>query len=461
MIESQSFYRMGSLIALTAVSQRPGSSSRIAPLLALAWLCLLPPSEAASECNVPSSANAYRPPDYASPPFDCTGHDSIDLTNRGLPSFDMNATLQFETCSTITTLWLGCNNFVTLERGAFQGLSKLQTLFLRFNPVLHTLIPGVFKGLGKLYTLWLNYNPTLVTLSPRVFEGLTKLQTLCLGGNQALSLESFTEASTDLNQLTKIVLLNSGITAVPNGFFANLPKLKYIKMSRNPSVCKVVDSSAPGKVTCKCASDYFNSSQKMAGGGDGYCLCPAGQYVRINSCSQCPANTYSDVPNTSPNCTSCAPGNISEVGSTDASQCRVNPLLKAQAQLTAETAAKLTAQTTAREASEEKNAALQKAIIAANLTAETTANLTAETAAKLTAETTAREASEERNAAQERENLIIIFSAIAVVLLMVFGGAWLYYLHKTNLALTKQLNEGLLTQVAEQHEEMVYLRNWR
>ena len=134
---------------------------------------------------------------------------------------------------------------------------------------------------------------------------------------------------------------------------------------------------------------------------------------------QCPANHYSDVPNTLPNCTACASGNTSEVGSTDASQCRVKPLLKGQAQLTAETAA------------------------------------------KLTAETTAREASEERNAAKKRENLIIISSAIAVVLLMVFGGAWLYYFHRNNLALTKQLNESILTQVTEQHEEMVHLRNWR
>ena len=104
------------------------------------------------------------------------------------------------------------------------------------------------------------------------------------------------------------------------------------------------------------------------------------------------------MPNTLPDCTACATGKASEVGSTEASHCLDNPLLQAE---------------------------------------------------------------KERNAAQERKNLITILSAIVVVLLMVLGGAWRSYFHRTNLALTKQLNEGLLTQVAEQHEEMVYLRNWR
>ena len=258
-------------------------------------------------------------------PFDCTGYSAIDLTDRGLTSpFDMNKTLQFETCSTIITLWLGCNNFVTLERGTVQWLSKLEKLWLSNNPALRTIIPGVFQGLGALQilylsnnpvldtlspgvfeglialkTLWLTFNPALSTLSPGVFQGLSKLYTLYLSYNQAirtlspgvfqgldalrvlslnsnpsLRLESLTEASTDLNQLEAIYLQNSGVSVVRNGLFVNLPKLTDISMSGNPSVCQM-DPSAPGRVTCKCASDYFNYSQELPGGGDGYCLATA------------------------------------------------------------------------------------------------------------------------------------------------------------------------------------------
>jgi hypothetical protein len=109
------------------------------------------------------------------------------------------------------------------------------------------------------------------------------------------------------------------------------------------------------------------------------------------------------------------------------------------------------------QAEKERNAALKKA----QLQAERADNATA---ARLTAETTAREASEEKNTAEDRENKIIILSSwagVIALLLLVIGGDVLYRFHRKNLALTMQLNEGLLTQVAEQHEEMVYLRNWR
>ena len=61
-----------------------------------------------------------------------------------------------------------------------------------------------------------------------------------------------------------------------------------------------------------------------------------------------------------------------------------------------------------------------------------------------------------------------MLSAIVVVLLTVIGGVVLYRSNLKNLALTKQLNKGLLTQVAEQDQilssqgvEIAYLRDWR
>ena len=66
------------------------------------------------------------------------------------------------------------------------------------------------------------------------------------------------------------------------------------------------------------------------------------------------------------------------------------------------------------------------------------------------------------------EIITIMLSAIVVVLLTVIGGVVLYRSNLKNLALTKQLNKGLLTQVAEQDQilssqgvEIAYLRDWR
>ena len=241
-IESHSPCGMSPLIiiAATAVSQRPGSSSPIAPLLTLAWLCLLPLSEA-SECSVPSSA--YRPPPDAQLPFNCTGYDIIDLTVRGLTSpFDLNKTLQFETCSTITQLYLGCNNFVTLERGAFEGLDKLNTLCLKNNQALHTLIPETFEGLGKLQSLWLGANPVLDTLSPGVFRGLSKLRGLSLGGNLALD-TLIPGVFQELGALQTLFLsYNPSLRTLIPGVFQGLGKLETLDLNNNP----VLRTLSPG-----------------------------------------------------------------------------------------------------------------------------------------------------------------------------------------------------------------------
>ena len=95
---------------------------------------------------------------------------------------------------------------------------------------------------------------------------MSALKKLFLSFNMALNLERFTEASTGLNQMTKTVLRGCGFMAVPDGSFANLPNLKTISMRYNLSVCEV-EPSVLGKVTCNCASDYFNNSQEMPGGG--------------------------------------------------------------------------------------------------------------------------------------------------------------------------------------------------
>ena len=433
----------------------------------LSWLWLLPLGVQCS-CNLADMHipnDAYKPAADVQPPFDCSGQTVMDLTHRGLRFLD-NTTFNLDSCKHVEKIYLSCNDFTTIGNGSFNGLS-LQILYLSSNPSLATISTGAFNGLIVHLQLHLNINPSLVsintgafyglivgvldlrnnrllaTVTPGAFNGLN-VHTLWLSYNPSLRLDTLGGVLSPLTMLNQLYLASSGITVVPVGLFANLTdQLMNLNMANNPSQCTLDES----KVTCKCATSYFDHSQQLSGGDDGNCICLAGQYTKFGMCQQCPPNTYSNKPNEHQNCTACSDKYISNVGSTNASDCHIDPVIQAQQETL--------------KAQQETLKAQQQAInaSAAQLQAQQEARLQAERANNATAENLRLE--QERNDAQERENLITIFSAIVVVLVMVIGGAWLYYFHKKNLALTKQLNEGLQARVSEQHEEIAYLRDWR
>ena len=328
---------------------------------------------------------------------------SLDLDVN--PSLVVLSTGAFTGLTVHWTLGLSFCGLRTIDDGAFSGLTA-NSVILNSNDWLITIMTGAFSGL-TLQELWMNFNPSLITINASALDGLS-VKILRLGNSPSLSLNTLVGVFNPLTMMTEITLENSGLNLVPVGLFANLPSLTKVRMLWNPSQC-IYNSSSITSVTCICATSNLNASQRLIGGDDGHCLCPAGQYAQSDACEQCPSNKYSDKPNDNRNCTACPDGHVSTIGSTNASQCRINPLWQAHKD--------------------------------------------------------ALQAQEEDQRAKER----LWLSPLSLVLL-----SWCsWYLEglgciistkrtwSSPMAFNKQLNETLRTQVAEQHEEIAYLRDWR
>lgn len=99
-------------------------------------LCLTPrPISTNYTCDLSERAptNTYRPPTDAQPPFNCSGYTSLDLSDRGLATFDASTTLLLDSCQHLQQLSLQCNSFTTISAGGFEGLGSLRELYLGSN----------------------------------------------------------------------------------------------------------------------------------------------------------------------------------------------------------------------------------------------------------------------------------------------------------------------------------------
>ena len=123
-------------------------------------------------------ANSYRPPTDAQPPFDCSGYTSLDLSERGLTTFDASTTLLLDSCQNLERLYLQCNNFAAISAGAFEGLSSLKELYLGYNAGLSTITAGGFDALGNVTSLGLSYTG-LRTIKASTFRGLVNIWRTC------------------------------------------------------------------------------------------------------------------------------------------------------------------------------------------------------------------------------------------------------------------------------------------
>ena len=157
-------------------------------LLVLIWLLRLLLLSAKKQACLDTKSPGFKPPPGASFPFSCTGHESIDLSDRaGLIDvpFELNQTLQFETCSEITSLSLAGLGMTRIRKGAFAGLSKLKSLCLNNNSKLDSIATEAFSGM-VLTDLTLKQNGAWRSIKNGTFRGLV-VDNLYLNYNSRLS----------------------------------------------------------------------------------------------------------------------------------------------------------------------------------------------------------------------------------------------------------------------------------
>ena len=168
------------------------------------------------------------------------------LTSGVIPAFP----------SYITTLTLSDNAFPTLPADAFSGLPDLIRLYL-VSCSIGRIEPGAFNGLTHLRILHLRYNQilSLVSTDESVFGGLDELEELDLRNNNIQSLHAMALSPLvnlrvlflDDNKistlqdgilatntlLNKITLKNMLLTQIPQTVFSSTPNLEHLELSGN------------------------------------------------------------------------------------------------------------------------------------------------------------------------------------------------------------------------------------
>ena len=135
---------------------------------------------------------------------DLAGIDFLDLANKGITS---------------------------LQAGDFGGLTAVETLDLKLNPLLTTLPSGVFSGLTAILDLNLRENG-LATLPENVFSGLPTLVVLDLYNNELATLPA--GLFSGLAALRDLTLDDNDLTSLPDGLFSGLTRLDKLELDDNP-----------------------------------------------------------------------------------------------------------------------------------------------------------------------------------------------------------------------------------
>lgn len=117
----------------------------------------------------------------------------------------------------------------TLPAGIFQGLSKLESMFVPANS-LTTLPEGIFQGLGELRSIDL-YENSLTALPEGLFRGLHNLEWLDFSNNLLTELpESI------FHGLSRLLVLDSSynaLEALPENIYRGLVSLERLYLTRN------------------------------------------------------------------------------------------------------------------------------------------------------------------------------------------------------------------------------------
>ncbi|XP_026752440.2 LOW QUALITY PROTEIN: protein artichoke-like [Galleria mellonella] len=149
----------------------------------------------------------------------------IDLSHNLISEIPNN---HFKNFDNLLHLNLSHNNINSFEILTFEGLSKLQTLYLSNNKLKdigHTLM-----RFSDLLDLTLDNNEITVIIEPN-FKVMSKLEKLNLSSNVIQDIEE--TAFQNLSDLQVLDLSNNKITFLSNIFFKNNNKLKTVYISYN------------------------------------------------------------------------------------------------------------------------------------------------------------------------------------------------------------------------------------
>jgi Leucine-rich repeat (LRR) protein len=148
----------------------------------------------------------------------------------------------FEGLKHVDTAVLSLNQ--TLEQGTLRGLESLKSV--EFFGFLGDLREGVFADLSSLTSLTF-YSVDISSLAGgRAFKGLSGLKFLYIRGNKLSDLLSAGVFS-ELKSLTKLHLMENGLTEVPDGAFDGLPNLQLLNLTRNEIKSVGAEAFAPDR----------------------------------------------------------------------------------------------------------------------------------------------------------------------------------------------------------------------
>ncbi len=199
----------------------------------------------------------------------------------------------FDHLTNLTTLRLNDNQLSSLPEGLFDNLTNLTELDLHDNQ-LSSLPDGLFDNLTNLTELDLHDNQ-LSSLPDGLFDNFTKLTEIYLHNNQLSSLP--TGLFDNLTALEGLGLINNRLSALPDGLFDSLTKLTEINLQDNQL------SSLPAGLfdnLTNLAEIYLHNNQlsSLPAGLFGNLTNLAGVYLINNRLSSLPAGLFGNLTNT-------------------------------------------------------------------------------------------------------------------------------------------------------------------
>ncbi|XP_060600682.1 slit homolog 3 protein-like [Ruditapes philippinarum] len=153
---------------------------------------------------------------------------------------------------------LSNNNMVAIEKGAFDPLLFLQTLYIPFNNLTDESIPpGTFNGSTNLQLLSVRFN-----LLQHMFKYLPcSLQYLDYVGNKIITIPAY--SFVDLPNLQTLSFWEGQVTTIEDNAFFGLSKLKILDMNMDKLSSAITNNTFAGLTNLQTCYMYSNSISRL------------------------------------------------------------------------------------------------------------------------------------------------------------------------------------------------------